>query len=432
MVNYLFIDNFRGFANTYIPILDVNFLVGQNSTGKTSVMGLLKLLSTPHILWGHDFGDTDINFGHFKDMVSAHSVDRTYFRVGAILRGQSRGGPRIQAMLFTYKEVDGLPRLANFTTTIENKQVSLRFNGRQVQYKLSDIHNKQTIDGLRNEVIPRWVKEQSSGASSGYRQLPASKVYLNPDRSNLYAALVMALEHSPSKGRLVFSLGYPMGPELIWIAPIRTKPKRTYDEFQTEFSPEGAHTPYLIRRTLQSKTDAQTFHRFMKRIGKASGLFHSINIKKFGRRVTAPFEVDAVVDGKALNLSTVGYGVSQSLPVFVELLTSPRGSCFAIQQPEVHLHPRAQAALGDVFFEMARSDKKRFLIETHSDFTVDRFRINYRWSETTTRSQVLFFERRDKHNTVTPILIEADGELKNPPQSYRSFFIKEEMELLGL
>src|ERR1700723_1679527 len=100
MVNYLFIDNFRGFANTYIQILDVNFLVGQNSTGKTSVMGLLKLLSTPHILWGHDFGDTDINFGHFKDMVSAHSIDRTYFRVGAILSGQYRSGPPLQAMLF--------------------------------------------------------------------------------------------------------------------------------------------------------------------------------------------------------------------------------------------------------------------------------------------------------------------------------------------
>ena len=149
----------------------------------------------------------------------------------------------------------------------------------------------------------------------------------------------------------------------------------------------------------------------------------------------APFEVDVVLDDKALNLSTVGYGVSQSLPIFVELLFRPHGSVFAIQQPEVHLHPRAQAALGDVFFEMAIKDKKRFLIETHSDFTVDRFRMNYRKNNGHSRlnSQILFFERHNKMNTVTPLKIDSKGNLPSKqPDSYRRFFIGEEMLLLGL
>ncbi len=37
---YLFVDNFRGFTNTFIPIEDVNFLVGENSTGKTYIFSL--------------------------------------------------------------------------------------------------------------------------------------------------------------------------------------------------------------------------------------------------------------------------------------------------------------------------------------------------------------------------------------------------------
>jgi predicted ATPase len=125
--------------------------------------------------------------------------------------------------------------------------------------------------------------------------------------------------------------------------------------------------------------------------------------------------------------------VSQALPVLVELLDRKHGSWFAIQQPEVHLHPRAQAALGDVFFEMATSEHKRLLVETHSDFTIDRFRINYRKSkDRKPESQILFFERRDKHNTVTALPIDDTGELpEDQPSSYRDFFVGEELRLLG-
>jgi hypothetical protein len=137
-----------------------------------------------------------------------------------------------------------------------------------------------------------------------------------------------------------------------WIAPIRTKPSRTYDEPQTPYSAEGAHTPYLIRRMLASKKSKATFGSYMSDVGKKSGLFQRIDIKCFGnsRESSSPFEVDAYLDDKALSLISVGYGVSQSLPILVELFYRPKGAWFAIQQPEVHLHPRAQASLGDVFF----------------------------------------------------------------------------------
>jgi predicted ATPase len=120
------------------------------------------------------------------------------------------------------------------------------------------------------------------------------------------------------------------------------------------------------------------------------------------------------------------------------LLDRPRGTAFAIQQPEVHLHPRAQACLGDVFFEMAIRDKKTFIVETHSDFAIDRFRMNFRRrrsrkkSDLKPLSQILFFERREAKNTVTPIRIGDQGDMPaDQPESYRRFFVKEEMRLLG-
>jgi predicted ATPase len=223
-------------------------------------------------------------------------------------------------------------------------------------------------------------------------------------------------------------------PELTWFGPIRTEPKRTYDELALDFSSEGRHTPYLIRRMLSSKAQAIKFKAFIEKVGSASGLFQDVKVQKFGRGANPRFELDIVIDGQVLNILNVGYGVSQSLPIIVEFLARPKGTFFAVQEPEIHLHPRAQAALGDVLFEMATTDHKRFLIETHSDYAIDRFRMNYKKDRANKPdSQILFFERRDKHNVVTPLSIGNSGELPaDQPESYRRFFIKEQMNLLGM
>ena len=193
---------------------------------------------------------------------------------------------------------------------------------------------------------------------------------------------------------------------------------------------------YLIRRILRTPTQksAIRLRNFFANVGKTSGLFQDVQIKPYGRGANAPFELDIVLDGKALNVNSVGYGVSQALPVLVEVILRNPDTWFAIQQPEVHLHPRAQAALGDVFFELAVTDKKHFLIETHSDFTVDRFRLNYVKSKGVKPSgQILFFERKEKHNTITPLVIGKTGELPpDQPESYRQFFIREQLNLLNI
>lgn len=413
--------------------MDVNFLVGENSSGKTSVLSLLNLLSTTHFIWAQKFSNVDVNFGHFHDMVSAHSSDRTYFSFGVIDEHEISGGHVSTAMLYTFKEYEGLARLSRFTSVAARQQLFLRFDGKKVYFKSIGLSADVSADGFRDIIMPQWVTERSSDGSD-YREVAPTPGYPPAEQYPLYVPLMMALDQSRKHGE-----DKGEGPlfyarqELIWIAPIRTKPERTYDDIsRSDFSSEGAHTPYLIRRALQSDR-RDRFEKFIKRTGKASGLFESIKINSYGDAVTAPFEVDAVLDGTPLNLINVGYGVSQSLPVFVEIVSRPKGSWFAIQQPEVHLHPRAQAALGDAIFDMAVVDRKRFLIETHSDFTIDRFRLNYLRKTRKPSSQILFFERRNKQNTATPLVISSNGELpSDQPDGYRKFFVKEQMDLLGL
>jgi hypothetical protein len=91
-------------------------------------------------------------------------------------------------------------------------------------------------------------------------------------------------------------------------------------------------------------------------------------------------EADDVVklmfeDGKTgvrLSHRDIGFGVVQVLPILVNAAV-PETRLIAIEQPELHLHPRLQAELGDVFIESALGERKNtFLLETHSEHLILR------------------------------------------------------------
>jgi predicted ATPase len=133
-----------------------------------------------------------------------------------------------------------------------------------------------------------------------------------------------------------------------------------------------------------------------------------------------------------VNLAHVGYGVSQSLPVIVESVLAPKSKTLLLQQPEVHLHPRAQAALGSLFADLAKSGPNNFVIETHSDYLVDRVRIEVSEGRLDPeRVQILFFERAGLGTTIYPLRMDASGNVLNPPPTFRDFFLREELRLLS-
>lgn len=466
-MKHLYLDNFRGFSDTFVPITDVNFLVGENSTGKTSVLGLLHLISSQRFWFQQNFDMEDVRFGHFRDIVSVHADNRNYFRIGFVGEDKRTEGAPPQSkqtsqlplsFLATYKEHEGLPIISRFTFNAQDLQHTLKFTGTGVFYKSEAIVVDGSADKTWTKIIGVWVNEHRIG-KSGYRKLPIPEGFPNQESVNLFFALafvrnISMVSESKSKSKskpksksksnskskskrsgITFSLFHPTYlEEIVWLAPIRTQPRRTYDEVNLDYSPEGTHTPYVIRKILDSKTEAAEFLSFMQSVGKSSGLFDSIGIKRYGKGVTAPFEVDIILEKKALSLSNVGYGVSQFLPVLVELLIRQKGTWFAVQQPEVHLHPQAQAVLGDVLFDLAVRERKCFLVETHSDFAIDRFRMNFRRRQRRQpHAQVLFFERKDARNIVWSLPIGKNGELpRKQPVSYRRFFMKEQLRSLGI
>ncbi|MBP1645660.1 MAG: hypothetical protein H6Q16_1235 [Bacteroidetes bacterium] len=74
-----------------------------------------------------------------------------------------------------------------------------------------------------------------------------------------------------------------------------------------------------------------------------------------------------------LDITDVGFGISQVLPIIVQGLLSRKNTLTIIEQPEVHLHPKMQAELADLFIEIIKEGKS-LLIETHSEYLLRRLR----------------------------------------------------------
>ena len=76
---------------------------------------------------------------------------------------------------------------------------------------------------------------------------------------------------------------------------------------------------------------------------------------------------------KKLDLTSVGVGVSQTLPTLVLALLAPPDSTLIFEQPELHLHPKVQSVMADFFLGMSMMGKQ-CLVETHSEHLINRLR----------------------------------------------------------
>ncbi|MCI0519119.1 MAG: AAA family ATPase, partial [Chloroflexi bacterium] len=171
----------------------------------------------------------------------------------------------------------------------------------------------------------------------------------------------------------------------------------------------------------------------LAKFGQVSGLFNSIEVKRKGQKESDPFQIVVKTIGPTINLVDVGYGVSQVLPIVVDVLQNPSGTTFLLQQPEVHLHPKAQAELGSFLATLARDQNKRFIIETHSDYLLDRIRMDVRDRKSISADDVLilYFEKTPSGVEISEMGVDDFGNIRESPPAYRRFFLEEERRMLG-
>lgn len=444
----IYFDNYRGFKDTYLPIKDINFFVGENSTGKTSVLSLIYLLSSPNFWFSYDFNSEPINLGSFSDIATSNS-DEPSFKIAIFNYGTEEGSKSRQfnCMYFNFGNVKEVPFLLEFGFASNGYNIISKIakNGKSILYKILD----EPDDVSPENQFKKWISDMKQNVSSkGYSKISGVNIFNFSIYSILQSIEDDLIEKKkriksdspdpkPMPQRTTITKGFFKFQN--WIAPIRAKPKRTYDAYEVAYSPEGNHTPYILKSLLSAKKSAKKENKLnlMNSFGKDSGMFDEIKVKQFSRDSTSPFEIDIEFNSRVHKISNVGYGVSQVLPILMDSLMNRERTSYIIQQPEVHLHPKAQASLGELFYKLTTKENKQFLIETHSDYLIDRFRLSVHTNKGTESSklefQVIFFEKTTDGNILHLIEILDNGQYSEvQPESFTEFFIKEELSLLEI
>lgn len=173
---------------------------------------------------------------------------------------------------------------------------------------------------------------------------------------------------------------------------------------------EPAITAEPIYRTLKTAvTD------WLKYLGVAQNV-ESIDRGKLGH------ELKIRIDERSgdQDLTHVGVGVSQVLPILVMCLLADPDTVLLFEQPELHLHPKVQTLLGDFFLSMALL-KKQCIIETHSEYLINRLRFRAAAAESdkvASQMTLYFVEKKEDKSQFRPIVVNEFGAIQDWPEGF--------------
>ena len=436
------LKNFRCFRDEQrARLAPLTLLVGENSTGKTSFMAMIRILSDiAYNFRNPDFKEDPYDLGSFDEIAhhrGARGGRANEFEAG--FRVKLRKKEPLSRFDFTFGRDGTTPvpvgrHLARGKTWIDEAFAS------------GDAHRLRvgTSRGTWTTHVPDRAKV--SMQPEGELVFPAYyymflRSIIDREEGSGFAPLAGAPAIELSDLQTLRRLSRRRRrPRPFASAPVRSKPRRTYDPSRLTPDPEGDYVPmYLADVYSRNKQAWGDLKEKLEGFGKASGLFDQISIKRLGNRDSGPFQVQVRKFGGGLkgpqrNLIDVGYGVSQVLPVITELLREDAPDMFLLQQPEVHLHPSAQAALGSLFCEVAGPDRQ-LLVETHSDHLMDRVRMSVRDGGSKLKPEdvsILFFERDALDVHIHSLRIDEAGNIVGAPDGYRRFFMEETARSLGL
>ena len=137
---------------------------------------------------------------------------------------------------------------------------------------------------------------------------------------------------------------------------------------------------------------------------------------KFGHELT----VSVQHGHRPHDLTHVGVGVSQVLPILVTSLLARPDTTLIFEQPELHLHPKVQTLLGDFFLSMSRVGKQ-CIIETHSEYIVNRVRLRAAastsdaWSESV---KIYFVEKNRDGSSFREVVMNEYGAIADWPDGF--------------
>ncbi len=430
------LENFRCFHKKQTARLaPLTLLVGENSTGKTSLMAMIRILwDTIYSRKGYDFNEEPFDLGTFKDIAYHHSngEQAKYFQAGIkeknnkySIQFEKRGITPIVKRTEIVK--DSISLIKDLDLDIYTAIISTSNGSWKYQKKMRNDDTLEELSPLRVMTYPsKSESSQSESLQKDFTPLEGSPIITIEDWNRIH------MLDRPAFSPLLRTRKRPYA-----CAPVRSRPSRTYDPYRLNLEPEGDHIPvYLASISLRDRDQWKQIKQAIEQFGKQSGILDRINIKHLGDE-NEPFKIMVRKGGKGKtgpwrNLKDVGYGVSQILPLLTDIFRDDDFGIYLLQQPEVHLHPVAQAALATLFCQHVNKNKQ-FIIETHSDYIIDRVRMEVRDGLIEPDNvSVLYFERVGLDVKIYSLRYDKEGNVVGAPPGYGKFFMEEVDRSIGL
>ncbi len=428
MLKYLRTRNFRAYKDHRFDFNRINVFIGANNSGKSTVLSAINLLAQTHTESRGRASPLVLNgpyeqLGTFQDVVHGNNV-RTSL-------GFDIGYGRFSVSFdIKYRTQRRELEVSRFVLTEADEEIfNFQLKGAGFEVKILK-ENIEKFLGVKNVKRPEfigfwpWTPDISRIAfgtkpveEKTRRQI--ERVYRTLRNAELQ--LRSTLRHFDT------------------LSPFRDQPQRTYLH--------TGETPREIGRTGSSAVTLlanDTARRGSARIGIEDHVSDWLRINEIAKEIkvksltTRHFEI-CIVDfkGKEHNICDVGFGCSQVLPVLVGGLNlflsseySRNSPIFVVQEPEIHLHPNAQASLGSFFAGLAKHRGQQF-IETHSDNLVLRLARHVAMKELKPEDVKIFFVKDEKgEKTVTDIYLSPSGTFE--PEWPGGFFPQRQFESLNL
>jgi predicted ATPase len=442
MLTHLQLKNFKGWRDTGpVSLKPLTILFGTNSGGKSSIEQFFLMLkqtvdSTDRKLVLHP-GDKDsaVNLGSYDDFIHRRnpqnrlSFDFTWklneplivenYDTKAKVTGDQmsfsgeigKGGEKQETTLVNYFEY----KLGSAATPQEMRLRLERKLSSKPEYKLDSEGYE-----LKRKVMRGWPL----GAPM--------KFYGFPDEVGTYFQNPEFLQDfSLQLERLFRSVCY--------LGPLRSRVERLYPWTGTQPESVGYGGEQTISALLAAKDRKLNYrpHQHTRSLAtvvaeqlKNLGIIHEFKVQPIapGQKL---YEVKVKISATSdwVDLPDVGFGISQVLPVIVQSFYAPTNSILFIEQPELHLHPRAQANLADVLIDALNSRQGgkprnlQLIIETHSEHFLNRLqrRIAEASPDHAIKSDQVaayFAEVRGQESTLTPLELDLYGNIVNWPEDF--------------
>ncbi|MCS6805949.1 MAG: DUF3696 domain-containing protein [Acidobacteriota bacterium] len=422
MLTKLRIVNFKCLADTgELEIRPLTFLVGPNSSGKSSLfqalLALRQTVDSADIENPLAANDGWVKLGGYSDFVHRHETNR---RLEFYLDFFWLLPEELQKLFPTWRvtsQSDFRLRVA-FHYDPQTTQVKL------AEGELSVARPAQFSQRVRLQDVPEahyecQLKWPQDGDEKEWRFETVQPI-------KFYGFAVSPQQVQEGMLGLLYSqiLSLALQNELqnlLYIGPLREYPQRVYvtsGQVPQHVGTRGERAVEVLWAAHRTERLSQLLRRvqdWVKEFGIASGL----KLNRLGK--TNHYTV-VLIDpntGLEVNLSDVGFGASQLVPIIVGCLYAPLGCLLLIEQPEIHLHPKAQAQLGDLFIEATQQKDRRVIIETHSEHILARVRRRIAEGKIGREDvAIYYFQPTPRGSQVREIMLNKYGQYEDFPEGF--------------